>query len=156
MASGRTTSQLLLQMAIDATDQHVKEIYFVKNSSVKFYEKAYKKKKNQNFLSTCKCIPDFMKRYTQKKIKISSQLASAYQILWKGIPKKKKSSQFASAYQICWVSTRLVPYFWQSAAPKLGPLNPRSSNQGPIKSRGYHITKTMHKATCSLTPQASN
>jgi hypothetical protein len=89
MASGRTASQLLLQMAIEATDQNVKEIYFVKNSSVKFYNTAYK-----------------------QKFTIFSQLTSVY--------------------QICWVSTRLVGYLWQSAAPKLGPLNPRSSNQGPI------------------------
>lgn len=68
MASWRTASQLLLQMAIEATDQNVKEIYFVKNSSVKFYENVYKKSSKlslnlqvhtrfvgslQDWLSTC-------------------------------------------------------------------------------------------------------
>jgi hypothetical protein len=41
MPSGRTASQCLLQMAADTTGQNVKEIYPVKNSFVKFYEKEY-------------------------------------------------------------------------------------------------------------------
>ena len=43
MASWRTASQLLLPTAVNATFHSVKEIFFVKNSFAKFYEKGIQK-----------------------------------------------------------------------------------------------------------------
>jgi hypothetical protein len=57
MASGRTASQLLLQMAAEATDQNVK--FTLLKIVLSNFMKRHKEK-NQNFLSICKCIPNWL------------------------------------------------------------------------------------------------